>query len=128
MRQTLLREMNHQRLADARAAMGRTQEQGLEKDAATAAKGGNVEKPDSKTNRLALPFRELAEQNRVVAKQRGVDVGFGGDEFVQQLFVVGEFAEEGQHQARFTLTRAADRDGHLIAHTATSALICGYGS
>ena len=80
---------------------------------------------------FAVPFRDLAEQPRIGAEQRRIDVSFGGFDFVEQFLVFGEFANQRQHKPRFTRTRAADQEGHSTLtprHTATSALMCGCGS
>ncbi len=120
--------MRQQRLADALAAMRRANEQVFQVDAGPAAEGREIEEPDREAGRLALPFRDLAEQPRIAAEQRRIDVGFGGFDLVQQFLVFGEFANQRQDKAGFTGTGAADVKGHSIAHTATSALMCGCGS
>jgi hypothetical protein len=134
-RHALAGEVHQQRLADALAALRRADEQVFQKDAGAAAEGRKIVEPDRHANRLAVPFRDLAKQPRVVAKQRGGDVGLAGLDFVQQLFVFGEFANQRQDQSGFTGTRTADGERHSIAlvahtatHTATWALMCGCGS
>src|SRR6266851_373791 len=127
-RHALPGKMYQQCLADTLAAVRRTHEQVFQIDPGAAAEGRKIDEPDRETGRLALPFRDLAEQPWTAAEQRRADASFGGFDFVQQLFVLGEFANQRQNQSGFIGTRAADNDGHSIAHTATSALMCGCGS
>ena len=79
-----------------------------------AAEGREIDEPDREADRLAVPFGDLAEQPRIGAEQRRVDVGLGRLHFVQQLFVFGEFANKGQDKSRFTRPRAADHEGHQM--------------
>ena len=76
------------------------------------------------------PFHSAISQNSrgLLAEQRRADHRFGGFDFVQQFLVFGEFANQRQDKSRFIGARAADGEGHSIAHTATSALMCGCGS
>ena len=120
--------MRQQRLADALAALRRADEQVFQIDTGAAAEGRKIDEPDREAGRLAVPFRDLAEQPRIAAEQRGVDASFGCLDFVQQLLVFGEFANQRQNKSRFIGARAADGQGHSIAHTATAALMCGCGS
>ena len=90
--------MRQQRLADALAAQRRADEQIFQIDAGAAAEGRKIDEPDREAGRLAVPFGDLAEQPRIVAEQRRVDVGFGGLDFVQQFFVFGEFANQATGQ------------------------------
>ena len=128
--------MRKQRLSDALAAIGRTDEQVFQIDAGAAAEGGEVVEPDGETDRRAVPLRDLAVQPRMIAKQRRRDRRLRRLDFVEQFLVVGEFADQGDNQCDFVQPRAMDGDGtvkgtvkgHSIAHTATSALMCGCGS
>ena len=47
-----------------------------------------------------------------IAEWDGIPAGFGRLDFMQQLFVVGEFADEGEDEARFAGARAADVERH----------------
>ena len=60
-----LRQLRHQRLADAAAAECRPHEQILEIDAVPAAERREIEKPDREARRLAVPFGDVAEQPRL---------------------------------------------------------------
>ena len=75
-----------------------------------------------------IPFRDLAEQTRIGAEQCVRDVRFGGVDFVQQFFVLGQFTNQRKNQCGLIGARATDGEGHSITHTATAALMCGCGS
>ena len=120
--------MCEQRLADALAALRRADEQVFQIDAGAPAEGRKIGEPDREAGGLAVPLGDLAEQPRMAAEQRLAEVSFGGFDFVEQFLVFGEFANKGQDKSRFIGTGAADNEGHSIAHTATSALMCGCGS
>ena len=108
--------MRQQRLADAVAALRWADEQVFQVNSGTAAEGREVDEPDCKAGGLTIPFRDFAEQPRLFAEQRRAEVSFGGLDFVRQLFVFGEFANQRQHQSGFIGTRAADGEGHAVAH------------
>ena len=80
------------------------------------------------------PFHSAISQNSrgLPPNSAASIVGFGGLDLVQQFLVFGEFANQRQDKSRFAGTRAADDEGHSIAHTATHtatwALMCGCGS
>ena len=62
-----------------------------------------VEKLMNQTAKPAgSPFHSAISQNSRgwLAEQRRVDVGLGGFDFVQQLFVLGEFANQATGQVR----------------------------
>ncbi len=120
--------MDQERLADAFAALRRTNEQVLQINAGPAGEGRKIVKPDREADRLAGPFRDLAIQLRIVAEQRRIDHRLGRLDLVVEFLVLGELAYQGQYESRFTWTRTADGEGHSLAHTATSALMCGCGS
>ena len=101
--------MHQQRLADTLAAQRRADEQVFQIDSGTAAEGGEIDEPDCEADRLAVPLGDLAKQPRIAAEQRRVDIGFGRLDFVQQLFIFGEFANKGQDKSRFAAARTADR-------------------
>ncbi len=119
-------KMNHQRLADALAAMLRPHEQVFEINAGTPAEGGEIQEPEREADRLAVPLGEVAEDARLFAEQRLVDIGLGRHRLVDELFVFGKFAHELEHERGLALVRAGG--SKASAHTATSALMCGCGS
>ena len=62
----------------------------------------------------AIPFGNVAEGLRILAEQRGLDLGLGRDDLVQQLLVFGEFADEGEHEPGLAGTGGADGELSLI--------------
>src|SRR5580692_13037102 len=105
---------------------GRTQV--FEKDARAAGEGGEIEEPDREADWLAIPFGDLAIDARMLGKQRGGNSGFGRLDLMRQLLILGQLADEREDQSGVLRNSAADRERHPIAHTATSALMCGCGS
>src|SRR3569623_1127036 len=116
--------MQNQRLAYAAAAEVRPHEHVLEIDAVPAAKRREIEKPDGETRRLSVPFGEIAIEPRLGREQRLRYCVRRRVDFVPQLLVVGQRADEIEHQRGIGRLSAADRQ----AHTATSALMSGCGS
>ena len=120
--------MCQERLADALAALRGTDEQVFQIKPRAAAEGREIDEPGREAGRLAVPLGDLAKQPGMICKQRRLDQRFGCFHFVEQSFVFGKFANKRENQSRFTWARAANDEGHSIAHTATAALICGCGS
>src|SRR5919202_1345672 len=95
-------EPRQQGLADASAPIGRPDEQVLEIEAVPAAEARKIVEPEREADRLAGPQRKIAEEARMRAEERGLDHGLGRVDFVRKTLVLGEFANERQHEPGFT--------------------------
>src|SRR5581483_1116433 len=106
--------MGKQSLADALAAKSRAHEQIFQEDARPAGERGEIEEPDRKSNRLAAPLGDLAEQARVVAKQRLRDSRFRRLDLMRELFVFGKLADQRKDESGLIGARAVNRKRHPL--------------
>src|SRR5205085_9821809 len=106
------RKMRKKRLADALAAKRRAHVQILEIEARAATEGREVEEPEREAGRLGVPLRDLAEQTRMLSEDRRRDVGLGRFDFMGELLVLRELAEQREDQSGLAGTRTVNRKRH----------------
>ena len=84
-------------------------EQVFEPDAVPTAKGGKSIEPQRKADRFAIPLGDLAKHFRFGPEQIAQDIGAGRFDFVQELFVGGEVADESYDQRGIAGDCGADK-------------------
>src|SRR5690606_35597634 len=94
------RQMLEERLADAPAPLVRLGIEVFQPDTVPTLEGGIGIEPERKAHRPAIPFRDLAEDPGLGPEEIARQV-LGGDLYlVEELFVLGQFADEADDEGR----------------------------